>query len=65
MSKILTMILFQILGKFVSEKFLKELVIKLISLSLKELKDKRFFKDDKREERLDEIIQMIQDNLLE
>jgi len=59
------MILFQILGKFVSEKFLKELVIKLISLSLKELKDKRFFKDDKREERLDEIIQMIQDNLLE
>lgn len=52
MAKILTMILTEVLGRFVTEKFLKKLVIKLIVEGLEYLKKKDLLKNNEVDEEL-------------
>jgi hypothetical protein len=60
MAAILSSILFGILGRFVSEKVLNALVIKLISLALQRLKAKTFFSNADSEKILDEAITVLE-----
>ncbi len=60
MSAILTSILFGLIGRFVSEKVLNALVIKLISLALQRLKAKTFFNNADSEKILDEAITVLE-----
>lgn len=64
MEKLLTSILFSVVSKFVSEKFLKAFVVKLIMLALEKLKERKFFKNENDEKKLDELITLIEEQLV-
>lgn len=63
MSKYLTYILFNVFGKFLGKEVLAKLVKELIIDALEELKQHKFSDDPKRELRIDNFIDSIEDVL--